>query len=128
MQLATLRKLLILLTSLAFIIGVEAQAMASISLIGLSHASAEHVVMRDGCATMKAHDSVGLATMEHEPCKRVSFDCATQLGCICPTALPVPPTALWSPVAWGRFSYWPRLAIPLAGLSIKPTLHPPIAA
>jgi hypothetical protein len=75
---------------------------------------------------MAEHGHSGPASKKQEPCKRISFNCATQ--CICPSALPDPPTVLWYPVAWGRLSYWPRLATALAGLSIKPTLHPPIAA
>ena len=120
MRVVALRKLLILLTSLAFIIGAGVQAMASASLIARSHASAEHA-MHHGCATMTEH-----APVKQEPCKRVSLDCATQ--CICPSTLPAPPAALASPVAWRPLSYWPRLAAAPAELSIKPDLHPPIDA
>jgi hypothetical protein len=120
MRVVALRRLLILVTSLVFIIGSGVQAMASASLIARSHASAEHTVMHHGCATMTE-----LAPMKG-PCKRVSLDCAMQ--CICPSALPAPPAALASPIAWRPLSYWPRRAAALAGLSIKPVLHPPIAA
>ena len=119
MRVVALRKLLILLTSLVFIIGSGVQAKASASL--RSHARGEHTVMHHGCATMKEH-----APMKQGPCKRISFDCAAQ--CICPSALPAPPAALASPVAWRLMSYWPRLAAAPAELSIKPDLHPPIAA
>src|SRR5436309_2361054 len=117
MRVVALRKLLILVTSLVFIFGAGVQAMASASR---SHASAEHIVMREDCATMTEH-----APMKG-PCKRISFDCATQ--CICPSALPAPPAALASPIVWRPLSYWPRLAAAPAELSIKPDLHPPIAA
>ncbi len=76
---------------------------------------------------MNVHGNAVLAPMK-QPCKRISFDCATQLGCICSPALPAPSTALASPIAWGLLSYWPHLAAAPAGLSIKPNPHPPIAA
>jgi hypothetical protein len=119
-----LRKLVVLLTSLAFLVGVGAQAMPSARLMGLHVASAGHTLMGEDCATM----AVNGGAVEQEPCKRISFDCATQLGCICSPALPAPPTALTSPVAWELLSYWPRLAAAPAELSIKPDLHPPIGA
>jgi hypothetical protein len=119
-----IRKLVMLLTSLAFLVGVEAQAMPSARLMGLPVASAGHTIMGEDCATM----AVSGGPMKQEPCKRIASDCATLLGCICSPALPPPPTALASPVAWELLSYWPRLAATPAELSIKPDLHPPIAA
>jgi hypothetical protein len=123
MRVVALRKLVILLTSLAFLVGVEAQAMPSARLMVLPVASAGHTGMGEDCATMQVNGDL----MKQEPCKHISFDCAKQLGCICSPALPAPPTALASPVAWGRLSFWPRLAAALIGLLIKPNLHPPIA-
>jgi hypothetical protein len=84
--------------------------------------------MREGCATMTMHGNAELAPIKQAPCKRISLDCASQLGCICSPALPAPPPALASPVAWGRLSYWPHLADAHAGLSIEPNLFPPIVA
>ena len=119
-----LQKLLILLTTLAFVIGIGEQAMASASLITRAHANAEHTVMREDCAAMTEDGNAGSAPIKQSPCKRIA--CTTP--CICPAALPAPPTALASPVAWGRLSYWPRLAAVPAELSFKPDLPPPIAA
>jgi hypothetical protein len=127
MRFIALRKLVILLTILAFVMGVGAQARPSAWSMALSHARAEHTIMREGCATMTMHGNLELAPIKQAPCKRISLDCATQLGCICSPALPVPPAALASPIAWGLLSYWPHLATAPAGLSIKPNLHPPIA-
>jgi hypothetical protein len=73
---------------------------------------------------MMVHGNAALAPMR-QPCECISFDCATQLGCICSPALPSPFTALASSVAWELLSYWPRLAAAPAGLSIKPNLRPP---
>ncbi len=68
------------------------------------------------------------APMKQVPCKRVSLDCATQLGCICPPTLPNPPAGLGFPIAYGRLAYWPPPAAAHAGLSIEPNLFPPITA
>jgi hypothetical protein len=124
MRVVSLRQLLIVLTSLAFLIGIGAQAMLSAWLTALSRASAEHTVMGESCATMTTQANAGhAAPIKQEPCKRIS-----QFGCICSPALPAPSTPLASPIAWRLMSYWPRLASALAEISIKPDLHPPIAA
>src|SRR5262245_3834807 len=119
MRVVALRKLLILLTSLAFLFGSGAQAMSAARLMALTPASAGHAVMGEDCATMAQHGNAVHAPMKQEPCKRVSLDCATQ--CICPSTLPAPPAALAS-LAWRPLSYWPRLAAAPAELSIKPDL------
>jgi len=122
MRIIALRKALIVLTSLAFLIGVGAQAMPSASLMALSRATAEHTVMDESCAMLTMQGNPGHGPMKQEPCKRA------HLGCICAPALPAPSTPLASPFAWGRLSYWPPLAPASAGLSIEPNLHPPTAA
>ena len=104
-----LRKALIVLTSLAFLIGIGAQVMPS-------------AVMGESCAMMTMQGNPGHAPMKQELCKRAPS------GCICSPALPAPSTPLASPFAWGRLSYWPPLAPASAGLSIEPNLHPPTAA
>jgi hypothetical protein len=127
MRVFVLRRFIIFLTGFAFLVGVGAQAMPSAQLMALPRASAGHTGMGEDCATMMVHGNAALAPMK-QPCKRIPFDCATQLGCICSPALPSPLTALASPVAWELLSYWPRLAAASVGLSIKPNLRPPIAA
>ena len=126
MRVIALRKLLILVTSLAFLVGSGAQVMSAARLMALTPGTAGHAIMNDDCATMTEHGNAAHAPMKQEPCKRISFNCATQR--ICPSALPAPPATLASPVAWRFLSYWPHLAAGLAELSIKPDLHPPIAA
>jgi hypothetical protein len=123
MRAVSFRQLLILVVGFGFLVGVEAQTIPSAKLMALSHASAKHTEMMADCATL-----AGAVSSEQKkgPCKRISFGCATQ--CICPSALPAPPAALTSPIAWRLMSYWPRLASALAEISIKPDLHPPIAA
>ena len=126
MRFVFFRQLLILVVGFGFLVGVEAQAIPSLKLIALSHASGEHTEMIGDCAMLAGTVSPLRVPMKQEPCKRISFGCATQ--CICPTTLPAPPTALASLIAWRPLSYWPRLAAAPAEQSIKPDLHPPIAA
>jgi hypothetical protein len=126
MRVISFRQLLILVVGFGFLVGVEAQAIPSAKLMALSHVSGEHTEMIRDCATLAGAVSPADVPTKQEPCKRISFACTTL--CICPATLPSPPTALWSLVAWGRLSYWPRLAVAPADLSIKPDLHPPIAA
>jgi hypothetical protein len=126
MWVVSFRQLLILVVGFGFLVGVEAQTIPSAKLMALSHASAKHTEMIADCATLAGAVSSEHVPTKKGPCKRISFGCATQ--CICPTTLPAPPTALASPIVWRLTSYWPRLAAALAERSIKPDLHPPIAA
>jgi|GEM_PF-2250700 hypothetical protein len=124
MRVVSLRQLLIVLTSLAFLIGAGAQVMASLWLTAPPGAGTEHTIMGESCTTMMVHGNAGpAAPVKQEPCKRIS-----QFGCVCSPALLALPTPVAFPFAWGRLAYWPRLAAEPAGLSIEPNLHPPMAA
>src|ERR1700732_5527508 len=107
MQVFVLRRFIIFLPSFSFLVGFGAQAMPSTPLMALPRASAGHPGMDEDCATTMVHGNAALAPIK-QPCKCISFNCATQLGCICSPALPSPFTALASPVAWELLSYWPR--------------------
>jgi hypothetical protein len=126
MRVGSFRQLLSLLIGFGFLVVVEAQTIPAAKLMALSHASAKHAEMIADCATLAGAVSSEHVHTKKGLCKRISFGCATQ--CFCPSALPAPPAALASPIAWRPMSYWSRLASALAELSIKPDLHPPIAA
>jgi hypothetical protein len=128
MRILVLRKLLIFLTGLAFLVEAGAQATQSARSKAPAIVGAGQTVMGVDCARMAMNGDAPLAPMKQVPCKRISFGCSTQLGCICPSTLPAPPSGLASPVVWRRLSYWPHLAAAPAGLSTKPDLHPPIVA
>ncbi len=118
-----LRKFLVILAGLAFLMGSEAQAAAPLAgLMARSHTHGAHAVMGDDCATMAMQGAPLQAPTKHEPCKPVS-----KQGCICTPALLTPTTPLATPFAWGRFSYGPLSSSALVGRSIKPNLDPPIA-
>jgi hypothetical protein len=123
-----LRRLLIFLTGLAFLVGVGAQAVPSARLMAPTLAGAGQTMMGVDCARMAMNGDATFAPMKQVPCKRISLDCATRLGCICSPALPAPPAGLGFPIAYGRLAYWPPPAAAHAGLSIEPNLFPPIAA
>jgi len=127
MRVVALRKLLVLLTGLAFLLGMAAQAGPSARAMALASASTGHAVAGEDCATMLGGGSRAPAPMT-QPCKCIALDCATQLGCTCSPALPAESTAIAYPFAWDRWSYWPHGATVPAELSIEPNLHPPIAA
>ena len=124
MRILVLRRLLIVLTGLSFLIGAAVHAMPSAASACMD---AAQTAIDDCCVKMAMKDHATPAPMKQMPCKGISLDCAKQVGCISSPALPAPSTALGSPTAYGRVEYWPPLAS-RAGLSIKPDLFPPIAS
>ena len=126
MWILVLRRLLIVLTGLSFLIGVTVHAMARPELMASGCMDAAQTATDDCCAKMAMKDHAMRAPMKHVPCKGISLDCANQLGCISSQALLAPSTALGSPTAYGCVAYWPPLAS-RTGLSVKPDLSPPIA-
>ena len=126
MRILVLRRLLIVLTGLAFLVGATVHAMPRAEFMASGCMDAAQTATGDCCAKMAMKDHATPAPMKQVPCKGISLDCAKQLGCISSPALPAPSTALGSPTAYGRVAYWPPLAS-RAGLSIKPDLFPPIA-
>lgn len=122
MRILVLRRLLIVLTGLFFLIGATVQAMQPAAAC----MDVAQPAIDDCCVKMAMKDHAMPAPMKQVPCKGISLDCAKQVGCIYSPVLPAPLTALWSPTAYGRAAYCSPLASQ-AGLSIKPDLFPPIA-
>jgi hypothetical protein len=121
-----LRRLLIILTGLSFLVGVAVQAMPSPRLMESACGDAAQIVTGDCCANIAMQDHAAPAPMNQVPCKGISLDCANQLGCISSQALPAPSTALQSSTGYGPRVYWSILTS-RAGLTLKPDLVPPIA-
>jgi hypothetical protein len=121
-----LRRLLIVLTGLSFLVGAAVHAMPSARLMVSDCGDARQTVTGDCCAKMAMKDHAMPAPMKQTPCKGISLNCANQLGCISSSALPAPSIALGFPTAYGRVAYWLPLAS-RAGQSVKPGLFPPIA-
>jgi hypothetical protein len=127
MRIFVLRRLLIFLTGLAFLVGAAVQAMPRAEFMASACMGAANSATGNCCANMAMKDHATPAPMKQVPCKGISLDCAKQVGCISSPALPAPSTALWSPTAYVRVAYCSPLAS-RAGLSIKPDLFPPIAS
>jgi hypothetical protein len=125
MLILVLRRWLIILTGLSFLIGAAGQAMPRPQFMASGCMDAAQAAIEDCCANMAMQDHTARAPMKQVPCKGISIDCAKQLGCIVSQALPAPSTALGSPTDYGYMAYWPPLAW-RAGLSLKPDLFPPI--
>ena len=124
MRILVLRRLLIILTGLAFLVVAAVQAMPPGEFRATPCMAAANTATGDCCANVAAmKDHPG--PMKPVPCKGISLDCAKEFGCISSPALPAPSTALGSPTVYGRVAYWPP-ATSRAGLSIKPDLFPPI--
>ncbi|MGH6843052.1 MAG: hypothetical protein ACREDV_13375 [Methylocella sp.] len=127
MRKLVLRRLLIVLTGLAFLVGAAVQAMPRAELMARDCMDGAQAAAPDCCANMAVKDPATPAPMKQMPCKGISLECANQPGCISSLAVPAQSIALGSPTDWGRVAYWPPDASQ-AGLSIKPGLFPPIAS
>lgn len=127
MRILVLRRLLMVLTGLAFLVGAAVQAMPPAEFMASACMGAANTATGDCCAKMAMQDHAMPAPMKQMPCKGISPDCTKAFGCISSPALPAPSIALGTPTVYGRVAYWPP-ATSRAGLSLKPALFPPIAA
>jgi hypothetical protein len=126
MRILVLRRLLIVLTGLAFLVGAAVQAMPPADFMASACIGAVNAATSECCANIAMKDHATPAPMKQEPCKGISVDCAKEVGCISSPALPAPSLALGTPAVYGHVAY-SLLAASRAGLSIKPDLFPPIA-
>lgn len=124
MRILVLRRLLLVLTGLSFLVGAAVQAMSRAEF--MARACMDTALTGGCCAKMLMTDPAMPVPLNRVPCKGISLDCANQLGCISSPVLPVPPAAFVSPTVYGRVVYWSPPAS-RAGLSLKPGLFPPIA-
>jgi len=79
MLILVLRRLLIVLTGLSFLIGAAVHAMPHAAS---ACTDAAQTAIGDCCAKMAMKDHATPAPMKQMPCKGISFDCANQPGCI----------------------------------------------
>ena len=107
MRILVLRRLLIVLTGLAFLAGAAVQAMPRAELMAPACMGAAKTATGNCCAKMAMKDHAAPSPIKQVPCKDISLDCANQLGCISSPALPASSIALGSPTAYGRVAYWP---------------------
>jgi hypothetical protein len=127
MRILVLRRLLTVLTGLAFLVGAAVQALPRVESMAPACLGAAKTATGDCCPNMAMEDHATPAPMKQVSCKGFSLECANQPGCISSPALPAPSIAIGSPTAYGRVAYWAPCAS-RAGLSIKPGLFPPITS
>ena len=107
-----LKRLLTVCLALAFLLGVTAQLMPSSTAETVTTVSSE---MGGGCAC------------PYPPCTGHMPNCLNHGCCISVSVLPTSPAAIAVPVEWTSRDY-DRPPQPLAGISVKPELSPPILA
>src|ERR1700704_6820697 len=95
-----LRRLLIVVTGLAFLVGAAVRAMPPVESMAPTCMGAAKTATGDCCAHMAMKDHP--APMKQVPCKGISLDCAKEFGCISSPALPAPSTVLGSPIVYGH--------------------------
>src|SRR5438876_10541934 len=118
-----LRRLVVVLSVLAFVSGMTIQELPSAEAMGL----------RTRVSSAKADPECARMAMEHHgegmpvpaPCKGMMLDCVKQMGCLGTPALPDRSTAVSVPVAYTSVAYWPLSPV-LSGRGIEPDLLPPI--
>jgi hypothetical protein len=111
-MLADVKRLLRLCLALAFLLGVTAQLMPS--------------SMAETQMTVSA-DMAGTATLRRLLAPGTVPNCVDHVGCVTVSALPTSPTSIAAPVEWTLLDY-DLAPEPLAGISVKPELSPPILA
>jgi hypothetical protein len=116
-----LRRLVLVLTGFAFLIGATVQAMP------LSVPSAMSPMQALGDCTHMAMTEQAAPTPAKAPSDALTIDCIKAMGCIGSPTLSTRSDELSRPVQYSLVAYWssPRARV---GLSIQPDLLPPIEA
>ncbi|MGH6936337.1 MAG: hypothetical protein ACRED2_09175, partial [Methylocella sp.] len=83
-----LRRLIIVVTGLGFLVGSAVQAMPRAEFMARDCMGAAQAATPDCCANMAMEDPATPAPMKQVPCKGISLECANQPGCISSPALP----------------------------------------
>ena len=118
------RRLIVLLSVLAFVSGMTIQAMPSAQALGLTKTSAAATAEPE-CPRMAAeHPDRGAP--KPLPCNGVMPDCVKQMGCLGAASLPAPSQSVYAPVSYRVVAYWLPHAM-LSGWDVEPDLFPPIA-
>jgi hypothetical protein len=117
------RRLIVLLSVLAFVSGMTVQAVPSAQALGLS--ITERGAKPDPECPRMAIDHLGESMPVPLPCKGIMLDCVKQMGCLGIPALPDRSAAVSVPVAYSIVAYWAPCPA-LSGQDVEPDLFPPI--
>lgn len=118
-----LRRVIVLLSVLAFLSGMTVQVIPSAEALGFTKA--------DGI--VKAGPECPRMAMQHPdrgvpkplPCKGIMPDCVKQMGCLGSPNLPERPAALYRPVSYRIVAYWAPFPM-LSSRDVEPDFFPPI--
>src|SRR5437763_12559011 len=116
--LTILRRVLVLVTAIAFVGGMTLQAMPSAAALGFPISSQADAA----CPHMATHDP---GTHKPEPTRGMDADCVKQMGCLGMASLPIRPGEPAAPVTYSKVIY-SLPSTPRGGGSIQPELLPPI--
>jgi hypothetical protein len=117
------RRLIVVVSVLAFVSGMTTQALPSAQALGLTGVS----------AVAKADPECPRMAMEHPqdpaplPCRGIVLDCVKQMGCLGTPALPDRSNVVGVPVAYSIVAYCAPCRA-LLGRNVEPDLFPPIAS
>jgi hypothetical protein len=118
-----LRRVIVLLSVLAFVSGMTTQAMPSAEAMGFTKANA--VAKAEPECPRMAMDHSDRGVPKPLPCKGIMPDCVKQMGCLGSPSLPERSDALYVPVSYRIVTYWLPSPV-LSGRDIEPDLFPPI--
>ncbi len=116
-MLAILRRVLVLVTIVAFAGGMTVQATPSAAALGLSSSSEADT----GCHHTAAHHPGKQSPM---PTRGTDTDCVKQMGCLGTPSLPIRQGEPTTPVSYTRITYPLPSALRVGG-SVEPELLPP---
>jgi hypothetical protein len=118
MLLAAFRRLVVILTVIAFVGGMTLQLMPPKGAFAASRAAVPD------CPHMAAMQA-DMGSAPATPCKGMDPECVKQMGCLGIASLPLPQPALPVVFAYHKVAWWLAASSP-SGRSIKPALSPPI--
>jgi len=117
------RRLVVVLSLLAFMSGMTVQIIPSAQALGLS--MAERAAKADRECPRMAMEHRSEPTPVPLPCRGIMLDCVKQMGCLGTPALPDRAAAVSVPVAYSIVAYWaPGPA--LFRRDVEPDVCPPI--
>src|SRR5216683_7637658 len=99
------RRLIALLSVLAFVSGMTTQAMPSAEAFGLTKANSATAKAEPECPRM-AMDHSDRGVPKPLPCKGIMPDCVKQMGCLGSPSLPERSDAVYEPVSYRIVAYW----------------------
>ncbi len=118
------KRLITILTAIAFILAMSVQAVPSAEALGLTSV-ANAADVDEHCPRMAVeHPDRGMPQL---PCKGIMPDCVKQMGCVGSPNVPSRSAEMQRQVSYTTVTYW-SLTEHRTGLSVEPDLFPPRAS